>query len=372
MHLESYHKNLTELQNYIFDNVFPQVVQENTVRGTFNIEDSLISLNKLTMTQLEILIDDDLKHLQPLTSHQVPSVQSGLSTSIRDINDPNNHTESHKNKPTEEPEQTLSRTLPVMTVYKYHFYSTDASFQQGKYNFAVNINNIKSIDFCLFQLDCNIYNINEANNKFHIFEQKHKINVSLPVGYYKFDDLLTNITDILNATSVNKYKYHIYNNPIKNKVYFTCKNPADKGCNFNLHFVDRPTKTSDVSLREILGFTNIEYTNNNFYVAETYPIRNTMESLYMKMYVNGKEIRRVLSSSESFSYFMQFSIDLDKMFSKRYCSALSVEPFDIFEDLSAVNVSFEFYTSPQHIYTRKLKFDVLMSFETEEPALTPC
>jgi len=250
----------------------------------------------------------------------------------------------------------------VVTVY-HHFFSKDASLVSGKYMFKFDCANISSIAIKDFNFSCNVYNITELNNKFTVTEKATRTQISLPLGYYKIDELVHAIEDTLNTISPNKLIYQVSLSPNKNKISFKCSKDTIPH-NFNIQF---PKETRNVrftySLQEILGFKMGDYMNNSFYISEYHPNDNLLENVMVKIFLDGYEVSRYASSNQSFGYFERFSIDMNALFGKRFSPSIFDSPFDISSKLDCRELAIELWNSDTHIMSRYANFDIVFAFE---------
>jgi hypothetical protein len=171
------------------------------------------------------------------------------------------------------------------------------------------------------------------------------------------------MADLLNNQSLNKWTYSLKRNQVKNKVYIECSSKDLPYINFNIQFEDT-TEFSSYSLREILGFAKNEYSNNNLYVSENHPIDNVFDQFFLKLFLNDKEISRFTSTNPNFSYFHSFHVDMNTCFGKTFFLQNSFyDSFDILEDVSVDEISFELWNSQNHILSRFVDFEMVLFFE---------
>jgi hypothetical protein len=325
---QNFKTTLIELQNVIYNTYFTQICNDLHKKGRFNLEESLLVLNKLSIEKLEYVVNTT----SPPPVEQLPLVEQ-------------------------------SQSQGQEQAHFHHFFSKDAQLLSGKYIFKFNMDNINSLALTAFKLDCNIYNITELNNKFSIFENGDVFTVSIPFGYYNLDVLLSTISDLLNSESPNKYTYILKRNKIKNKVYIECTSNNMMPCSFNIMFEDT-REFASYSLQEILGFSQNEYNNNNLYVSENHPIDNIFDQFFIKLFINDKEISRFSSTTPNFSYFHSFHVDMNNCFGKTFYLQNSFnDSFDILEDISSTEISIELWNSQTHILTRFVDFELVMFFE---------
>ena len=376
-----YKNTLLQLQNIVFDTHLPQLLSELDQNGQLNLEEYLIQLNKITIDNLEhiIVANHNGNTHQPQSQSQSQSQpqsqsQSQPQSQSQQQSQPQRHNKSRDNEQTRTKEivtehiQEIGHDKENEVCIKYHhFFSSDSALEHGRYTFPINIQNIKSANLLSVKVNCNIYNITESNNKINAYEQNNKIPIAIPIGYYKLDDLLLTLSDALSANSVNKNIYQVTHNRIKNKIHLKCISTSQRPCQFTLQFVNTtlPNQhSSHFSIKDILGFTKDEYTNNNMYVSEKHPIDNVLDDLYLKVFLNNKELPRFTSSKQSFSYFETFHIDLNTNFGKTVnITNVLKDPFDIIEDLDVNEIGFELWNSPNHVLTRYINFELVFCIE---------
>jgi hypothetical protein len=256
----------------------------------------------------------------------------------------------------------------------YHLFSKHAIFQSGRYDYRLNIENVTSINLDSIKILCNMYNINEYNNKMYLIEQNNKILITIPVGYYSVDQLLIVMSTLFNNASINKnkdYKFYANLNTIKNKIYFGCElNEREKfkrNVVFGMSFIYEKYPKSDQrvsSLQEILGFEKSEYINNTTYVTENPPNTCIFEDLYVKMFINDMELKKYNTSDSSFSYYQCLNLNMGGDFGKMVKFSQVYNPYDIYnKDYTINSIGFEFYNSNMNIINTPVRFDTTFSFE---------
>lgn len=305
------------------------------------------------------------QNTQPQLSQQPNQQQLQLSQQPNQLPQQPNQLPQQPNQPQiqlpQQPNQQLSSKTPSVfsdleyDTQCYHFFAQNAEMTKpGCYMYNLNYQKLKSIQLQTFTIDCNIYNINELNNYFYITEKGHKYKVHIPVGYYPIDELTHILTKLLNEMSPNKFRFNITRNKHKNKIYFQCDSP------FNLEFAD---KTSvNMTLYNILGFQKTEYMNNTIYMSENHPIQNILNHLYLKIYINQKELSRTITSN-NFAYYGCFNIDLNKHFGTTLHLPLNTEIFDLFDNIDVKTLSFELYDTNFQLLTNRINFDCTLLLE---------
>lgn len=408
--IQRYYLILLDLQGFIYDTYFDDIFNELSKDENFNLEELLISLNKLTINKFEMLIHQDINNNQPQITEERNNneveefrntkehkneleerKQMDIDTrnnEIRELKENNNDVQ-HKEtieivKTTQKnlknndvsnlQKMTNSNNVSIVENEKntfiqyHHFFSKDATLTSGRYKFPIKLKNIKGIKMSFLKLDCNIYNITESNNKFFIVEKDTRVPITIPIGYYNIDNLLEKISDVMTFNSPNKLTYNVVRNMSKNKIYFACSSYDNIGTvvKFNLEFIKGENDFS-TPLREILGFNKNEYINNNLYVSEKCPITNILNDIFIKMYINDREITRYTTTTRDFSYYERLYIDLDKYFGKTYCLKDDYfSMYDILEDITSDDISLEFWTSTKNSIKRVMNFDFILTFECAE------
>ncbi len=359
----NYHKyfqSLLELQNFIYEEYFTQIFDQLKSKEKFDLEESLIALNRLTMNKLEQLIIQDIEsNEQPMqfTTESQPQenqLPEQHSTKVSQLKYPLIDELSV--------EQTVSQPTTFKTVT---FFSSDAALQAGRYIFKYNLNNIQSTSIDSLSVRCTMYNVDESNNKFYMIEPEYKqdsrITVTLPVGYYTTDSLLECLSTKMTSHSKTQHQYIAEKNQSKNKVYIKCLKsglPANFGMSFS----------NNTSLSSLLGFTKGEYTNNSIYVSEDHPYPNIFDELYVKLYLGEKEVCRTSSSSKHFGYYNKFTLDYESLYGKTHSVNFQSEPFELAESTSSNIVSFEILSATKVPITRSLDFNLTMTIECIEDA----
>lgn len=323
----NYDTQLHELQNLIFNKYFIQIYNETLSQNdnTLNYNNLLEYLNNYTIEKFIILYNNILQN------QQINDVES------KDTNNPNNEYEIKHNK--------LQNTI---TEYNYDIYSINSQFENGIYNIILKDNIPDISSFCINNINmyCNLYNINDNNCLFTIEENKNsKINITIPIGYYNLKDLLICINDLLLNNKYLKNKYNIFLHKNKNKVYFK----SDKNFNFYIK-------------NNLLGYSNSTYTNNNNYISETHPFTNIYNNLYIKLYINDKEIIYNKSNSD-FTYYYKFEINYTKYFGiqKRIFTKINYYYFE--NVINIYNIKIEFLDSNHNKIYNFINFDASFSFE---------
>lgn len=362
IHIHKYKENIISLQELIFNDSFANIYNNVSKSGKLDLEEVLIQLNKITVSKFEFILLQDLKDkFQQSTERtetipKIPLSQSGASSKFHVDRDDTE--ESNSDCPSDE------EVVKIQT-RSHQFCSDNAVFINGNYLFKISLNKIKSIRLDNFKIKCNIYNINEYNNKFYLMEQNSKILITIPIGYYNLNNLLETITEILNFKSINRtkdYSYRVWTNLVKNKVCIACESPKDnKNILFGLSFGNVP------ELSNMLGFCKEEYFNNNMYMAESYPDVNIFDELYIRLFINNKEVRRYSSSKQNFYYFEIFDLCMKTAFGKNVIFDYRDTLFEITQDdLDMKDLSIQIYNTHNNIINDTIPFKCIFTFEYED------
>ena len=364
----------------------------------------MIKLNQIAVTKFEFIVSQNyiqknyLQQIQQNEQKQNVLIENNLEQNEQKqnvherINKKNNYKSNKKNHVMVKKEErgiiekkdkntiTENNTTKINFI---NFFSDDANFINNKYEYDIKIENLKSIYLESINLLYDMYNITNYNNKFYLLEGSHKHLITIPIGFYVIDKLLDIITKSINFVSINKnndYKFLIYKNKIKNKVYITCdwiKSINDKDIkrqdekirdksvlDFGIIFVSNNTSQNNYSLCEILGFDKNEYLNNNMYIGEKSPIENIYQNIYFKLFINDIEIERYYTTKETFTYYDKINFNLQSNYGNKICHIPNLNtPYDIDEELEMNKISFQFNNSIDYIINLPLNFDIVMGFE---------
>lgn len=225
--------------------------------------------------------------------------------------------------------------------HNFDIYSKNTEYNNGEYIIKYDFKNKKSIYLKNINLYLNLYNVNEQNCSFIIEENKQKFTINIPFGYYTIKELLKCINKLLSITLKNTYNIYLHKN--KNKIYFN----SDKI--FNLH-IDK----------NLLGFIKKDYINNNNYISELYPDTNIYNNLYIKLYINDKEII-CNTGNNNFTYFYKIITNYSKYFGIKKNFSENFNEYLFNELLDISNIKLVFFDC---FHNKILKFiDFEISFE---------
>lgn len=291
-----------ELQGLVYDTYFPQLFNQSRP----NLEDTLIALNQITMDKLEEIV------AQRRVREEAPP-------------------------PMDTTQPPAAPTAPPTAVTPRHLFSRDALVSGGRYSFPWKMSNVNAVCMSSFSFHCNVYNINEWNNRFTVQENDETFQVHLPIGFYPLQGLCDALTHVLNQSSMKKWTYKVSLNTLKNRIYFKCATGK-----FGLTFSEPKTANSH-SLQWLLGFTKTEYTNGGMYISEASPNVGMFQDLYVKLFLNGVEVDRCPTSNPSFSYYESFAIDVYEAHGKHFRPRVDERWFDISEGMDLDTISMELW-----------------------------
>uniref|UniRef100_A0A6C0H6A4 Uncharacterized protein n=1 Tax=viral metagenome TaxID=1070528 RepID=A0A6C0H6A4_9ZZZZ len=407
--VQGYRNTLLQLQNIVYDSYIQQICSDLSKRGKLDLEEVLIILNKITINRFQDIITQNERSMSHVdmtqannstyanmdtttntnantntntdfttntttntstdfTTNPIPNTTSTATYTSTDTNtDFTTNPSPHTTHTTTDTTDTNAKLIVLTRTTVHHFFSEDSVLQSGRYTFPFVLNNTKSIEVSHFKLNCNIYNITDANNKFTVTEGTQKMKLTIPIGYYTLDNLCKVMAEVLNHHSVNKHKYQLFRNPVKNRIHFQCNIKDSKPAVFSIHFPEATTR-NELGLGDLLGYQKSEYINNNIYVSETNPVDNILEDIYLKLFINGKEIPRITSTKNGFSYFENYSVDLNQHFGTSVtlatnCSSDFHHSFEITEQLNCNELSIELWNNTKHPMTRYSEFECTVTFE---------
>jgi len=208
-----------------------------------------------------------------------------------------------------------------------------------------------------------MYNINEYNNQFAIYENDNHILINIPIGYYKIEELVNTIEILLNKMSINKYRYKVFHDHFKNKVFFTCTSRDEIPVNFILLFQNRDIYTP---LHKMLGFKLLEYSGNNIYVSENHAKENIFDNIYIRMFLDNKEVCKYIMSNGC-SYFECFNLNYGNHFGKGFdIKNEEIDAFDMFENIDCKNISIEMMDAEGKMIMHPFEFHIVIGIECLE------
>ena len=345
--IHQYKSNLIDIQKFIFKDYFYNLYNANSNNDLENI---LISLNQITVKTFENILLQNLQNLsQPTNSLQ--------------LNDHVNKQVKVNNNFDDLEGNDINFTLK-------HFLSEDADFKFGRYYYKYFLKNVRSLSLHSIKITCNIYNINEYNNKFYILYENTRKLISIPMGYYSISNLLQCLNRLINSTENQNSNLQIelpletvevYKDNIKNKIIFASTTSQQ----FRIQFTpNNPNIYNNYTLQEILGFKDTEYINNSYYISERHPINNIYDDLYLKIFINDKELHKYNTTKDNFSYYEVVSIDMDKSFGKSITyKPNNIDPYDIYENININTISFQFNNNYKYYLNTPIEFNIILGFE---------
>jgi hypothetical protein len=295
----------------------------------------------------------------------------------RDVNNTSNNNRSQKANNERNKHQKVKIDIikgeetNAKVVYK-HYFSKDGIYKSGKFYFNTNIEKVKCLSVRSIKIICNMYNINENNNKFYIIqnqnstpETEQSILITIPVGYYSIEELTSTIEKLLSEYVVCK----ISRNTIQNKVYILIRDVSNVS-NVS-YFGFKFTKNRDnVSLGEILGFTKEKYTTredeyiSGLFISEKMPLENIYDNLFFQMYINDRELQKFTTSNNKFGYYECLNLDYNSNFGQSVnFSSDYIEPYDIHENINVKSVAFEIKNDLKYTLDN-IHFEVILGFES--------
>ena len=320
-----------QIQNNIFNTFLESVYNKDISVTHSNIEEILISLNKMTIMQCEknaqmapsTVPPSSVPSSVPPSSvppstvppSTVPSVRSEGIQASQDVRSNGTQTQLRtflKNTQVQCEPMHSADTL-------FHYFSDD--------NSLVKYTNLK---LKTFGLHFNLYNINEHNNAFEIKIDTTTTKIYIPIGHYDLKNLLYTIeTSIASKIALNTFK--ITHDPIRNRL------KIQNATHFHLHFIDSPKAI--LNLRTLLGFQNTDYMNNNYYISEN----EHKLDVFNTIYVRSSTCIPNISTSSGFNYL--FKLDFDSSNHRYIHFDLNCNLF-----LKEHKIAFEFY-----IYVKEFK-----------------
>jgi hypothetical protein len=115
-----------------------------------------------------------------------------------------------------------------------------------------------------------------------------------------------------------------------------------------------------------LGFEKEEYFNNNIYTAELYSNVNIFDELYVKIFINDKEIPRYSTSKRDFFYFETFDLDMNNCFGNKARFDLPLNCFEITQNnLDIKDISIQLNNSYDYYINTPVSFKFMLTLEYE-------
>lgn len=261
-------KVMNTVWNSFLNNVYKNKWSINEER----IEGVLVTINKMT---IDSIIDDLQVPPLDVVVKTIP-VQESIMTQ------------------TDLPSKTCTKKLDL--------FSMDSCYTNGSYKFDMKQHHVKSVIIDRFELHNNLYNITESNNRLELIENNFKVIITIPVGCYDIQTLLSSLEKLLTEKSKLLTKYLVLFNDRKNRISLSSEST------FGIRFLE--SKSHDVPLRFMLGFTQVDYMNNNSYTTECSSCVDIYDKLYMKVKSknSGDIFNAIQTSSEEFAYCAKYSL----------------------------------------------------------------
>lgn len=300
----SLHQSLDNILSSIFDSYQQTITNEFIQKqGKIDHENILIQLNKMAMVKFESLLQQN----QPY-SHEKENkyIDQNVQTNIIIHN--SKFTQTHLEEKKQEiqlietKKETNSGHLPVKT--PIHFFSEDVNYITDDGVFVYDFSNLKldvsAITLNSFKFRSDLYNIQLNNNFFTIIENGITKKITIPIGYYTLSQLILEINKVLIDIKSN---CTVVYEEIKNRVCI--ENTSTKYKTFDILFPQIET----ITIGELLGFNEKEYRNNNLYIAEILPDVELFNDIFLRIFINDTELKRINTTKENFTYFTLLSYE---------------------------------------------------------------
>lgn len=403
--------NETNIKNLIFkiqNNIYNKFI-ESTRNKTKkfltkeSIEQVLVSLNQMVILQFKESIQDTLSReiknpikqesikqesikqdLSPLIAIEVNEIKQEsikqdpsllIATAVKEIK--KELIKEIKKEPIKEIKEELISTIFLNisnkecksnsgnnNMYIYENKEIFSNYIQG--TLPANATSVKgSLLIKNFEIFNNFWNINETNNFFELLEDERKIKIFIQPGNYSLNDLLKIIEKQFNDKSSRRLNekvdilvYNLNYNKNNNKVTINSLKT------FGLKFFDN--LTGFLPLRYILGFSKIEYLNNNNYTSDLKEISdfyntglNVYDNIYMVLYQKEANKYLLLKTDDSmFYYFHNFKYDSINTYNKTVTFNINK---NIETETTLDNLSFEFYIKMHNNKFKKIN-DLIFNF----------
>lgn len=303
---QTYYTSLINIQNAVFNSVFPSIYDNVSKTGQFDLENTLIELNKYTLQAF----DNNFEATQPrqLTYEQ--------STEIDEV--------SNKGTQTDNVDEALNEKT-------YHIFSEDMTLDpDGKYTFALPCNQIiKNLNIKNMSITCSWFNITEKNNTFVVEEHHVERSISISIGYYTIERLVDTLRKSLNVSQERIYSIQI--DACTGKTIISCANKTQIPLSFSLHF---PELDNYIGINTMLGYENDEYEENSFYIADSLPLYDVYNTIFLKLKLDEQEVSKYETSNNN-HYFEKIGINYSHNFGKTLMYSCGKDPF-ILEDTKSV------------------------------------
>lgn len=324
LHVPNSNKNIIfQLQNEIYNKFIEEMYDKQIPINEYNIEDLLISLNKLTikLIQESIIPISHSELTQPIPLQLTPPIPLQLAPPIP----------LQSESQLKLTQQNKLEQAPLEASY-LHFFNDNT--------FKIN-EKCKSIVFKQFNFFNNFYNITEHNNQFELMDiSKYKIQI--PIGNYNLESLLESLQKQINIKTKSNYK--LTYNQQKNRIVISNNN------SFEIKF-------NTGCLKDILGFSKIEYMNNNSYTSDTCTQLNWIDTIYIVCSINNIPLNKYKTNCN-----FEYSICLDTNIFGKYNKVTLNEHFNITTENCASVITMSFYTKCKDKGFVKLNTDFSFDF----------
>lgn len=343
LHVPNSNKNIIfKLQNEIYNKFIEEMYDKQIPINEYNIEDLLISLNKLTIKLIQESIIP-ISHSEPQIplpplEPQIPPQPLLLPTLPIQLQlEPQN--QQLKNQIQEQQNQ-LQKQLSIVKKRESETSSYLHFFNDNDNTFKIN-EKCKSIVFKQFNFFNNFYNITEHNNQFELIDTS-KYKIQIPIGNYNLESLLDYLEKQINIKT--KAKYTLTYNQQKNRIVISNNN------SFEIKF-------NTGGLKDILGFSKIEYMNNNSYTSDTCTQLNWIDTIYIVCTINGVPLNKYKTNCN-----FEYSICVDTNIFGKYNKVTLNEHFNITTENCVSDITMSFYTKCKNKEFVKLNTDFSFDF----------
>jgi hypothetical protein len=188
----------------------------------------------------------------------------------------------------------------------FDIFSCDNYFLNGEYRLTMQ-KKCKKLILKSLELYNNLYNITNFNNKIEIQQNNLKTIINIPPACYSLNELLNTLESLLNERIKNS-KFKITYIQTKNRINIISDNT------FSFRFIEND-KRNCILLRYLLGFSQIEYINNNNYNSDQHSVINIYDNIYIKI-INPELVHMNKYISNTFTYYEKLSFDYINTFNK--------------------------------------------------------
>jgi len=320
---QTYYTLLINIQNAVFNSIFPSIYDNISKTGQFDLEKTLIELNKYTLQAF----DNNFEATQPrqLTYEHGTEIDEVSNKATQ-----TNNLDEVSNKATQT--DNLDEALNEKT---YHIFSEDMTLDpDGKYTFTLPCNQIiKNLNIKNMSITCSWFNITEKNNTFVVEEHHVERSVSISIGYYTIERLVDTLRKSLNVSQERIYSIQI--DACTGKTIISCANEKQIPLSFSLHF---PELDNYIGINTMLGYENDEYEENSFYIADSLPLYDVYNTIFLKLKLDEQEVSKYETSNNS-HYFEKICINYSLNFGKTLMYSCGKDPFILEKTKSVKQIS---------------------------------